>query len=86
VLELKDVDFVRDGKLLLAGVSLTVASGERWSTSCLRVEGEGRSAPRALDDVVRLGGSGLLQAGVPEAGPGGVRAHGARLSGRGGFS
>lgn len=31
MLELKDVDFVRDDKLLLSGVSLTVGEGERWA-------------------------------------------------------
>jgi iron complex transport system ATP-binding protein len=41
VLELKDVDFVRDGKLLLAGVSLTVGEGERWAL--LGPNGAGKS-------------------------------------------
>jgi len=41
VLELKDVDFVRDGKLLLGGVSLTVGEGERWAL--LGPNGAGKS-------------------------------------------
>ncbi|GAA0622793.1 ABC transporter ATP-binding protein [Kribbella sandramycini] len=41
MLELKDVDFVRDGKLLLGGVSLTVAGGERWAL--LGPNGAGKS-------------------------------------------
>ncbi|MFI5697337.1 ABC transporter ATP-binding protein [Kribbella sp. NPDC051586] len=41
MLELKDVDFVRDGKLLLAGVSLTVGEGERWAL--LGPNGAGKS-------------------------------------------
>jgi iron complex transport system ATP-binding protein len=41
VLELKDVDFVRDGKLLLAGVSLTIGEGERWAL--LGPNGAGKS-------------------------------------------
>ena len=41
MLELKDVDFVRDGKLLLGGVSLTVGEGERWAL--LGPNGAGKS-------------------------------------------
>ncbi|MGW6280107.1 ABC transporter ATP-binding protein [Kribbella sp. NPDC055071] len=41
MLELKDVDFVRDGKLLLGGVSLTVLEGERWAL--LGPNGAGKS-------------------------------------------
>jgi iron complex transport system ATP-binding protein len=41
VLELKDVDFVRDGKLLLSGVSLTAGEGERWAL--LGPNGAGKS-------------------------------------------
>jgi len=41
VLELKDVDFVRDGKPLLSGVSLTVGEGERWAL--LGPNGAGKS-------------------------------------------
>ncbi len=41
MLELKDVDFVRDGKLLLAGVSLTIGEGERWAL--LGPNGAGKS-------------------------------------------
>jgi iron complex transport system ATP-binding protein len=41
MLELKDVDFVRDGKLLLSGVTLTVGEGERWAL--LGPNGAGKS-------------------------------------------
>ncbi|TCC60552.1 ATP-binding cassette domain-containing protein [Kribbella pittospori] len=41
MLELKDVDFVRDGKVLLGGVSLTVGEGERWAL--LGPNGAGKS-------------------------------------------
>ena len=41
MLELKDVDFVRDGKLLLGGVSLTIGEGERWAL--LGPNGAGKS-------------------------------------------
>jgi iron complex transport system ATP-binding protein len=41
VLELKDVDLVRDGKLLLAGVTWTVGEGERWAL--LGPNGAGKS-------------------------------------------
>ncbi|TDW15557.1 ABC transporter ATP-binding protein [Kribbella kalugense] len=41
MLELKDVDFVRDGKSLLSGVTLTVGEGERWAL--LGPNGAGKS-------------------------------------------
>jgi energy-coupling factor transporter ATP-binding protein EcfA2 len=50
VLELKDVDFVRDGKLLLAGVSLTVGEGERWAL--LGPNGAGKSTLLGLCGAV----------------------------------
>ncbi|MGW1342311.1 ABC transporter ATP-binding protein [Kribbella sp. NPDC002412] len=46
MLELKDVDFVRDGKLLLAGVTLTVGEGERWAL--LGPNGAGKSTLLSL--------------------------------------
>ena len=50
MLELKDVDFVRDGKLLLAGVSLTVGEGERWAL--LGPNGAGKSTLLGLCGAV----------------------------------
>jgi iron complex transport system ATP-binding protein len=50
VLELKDVDFVRDGKLLLAGVSMTVGEGERWAL--LGPNGAGKSTLLGLCGAV----------------------------------
>jgi iron complex transport system ATP-binding protein len=50
VLELKDVDFVRDGKLLLSAVSLTVGEGERWAL--LGPNGAGKSTLLGLCGAV----------------------------------
>ncbi|HEY3560088.1 MAG TPA: ATP-binding cassette domain-containing protein [Kribbella sp.] len=50
MLELKDVDFVRDGKLLLSGVSLTVGEGERWAL--LGPNGAGKSTLLGLCGAV----------------------------------
>ncbi|WP_432880757.1 ABC transporter ATP-binding protein [Kribbella sp. CA-245084] len=50
MLELKDVDFVRDGKLLLSGVSLTVGEGERWAL--LGPNGAGKSTMLGLCGAV----------------------------------
>lgn len=50
MLELKDVDFVRDGKLLLGGVSLTVGEGERWAL--LGPNGAGKSTLLGLCGAV----------------------------------
>ncbi|MFG1817140.1 ABC transporter ATP-binding protein [Kribbella sp. NPDC049174] len=50
MLELKDVDFVRDGKLLLAGVSLTIGDGERWAL--LGPNGAGKSTLLGLCGAV----------------------------------
>ena len=50
MLELKDVDFVRDGKLLLSGVSLTVGDGERWAL--LGPNGAGKSTMLGLCGAV----------------------------------
>ncbi|MEV4260313.1 ATP-binding cassette domain-containing protein [Kribbella sp. NPDC049584] len=50
MLELKDVDFVRDGKLLLSGVSLTVGEGERWAL--LGPNGAGKSTMLSLCGAV----------------------------------
>jgi iron complex transport system ATP-binding protein len=50
VLELKDVDFVRDGKLLLSGVTLTVGEGERWAL--LGPNGAGKSTMLGLCGAV----------------------------------
>lgn len=50
MLELKDVDFVRDGKLLLSGVTLTVGEGERWAL--LGPNGAGKSTLLGLCGAV----------------------------------
>ncbi|HWD81658.1 MAG TPA: ATP-binding cassette domain-containing protein [Kribbella sp.] len=50
MLELKDVDFVRDGQLLLSGVSLTVGEGERWAL--LGPNGAGKSTMLGLCGAV----------------------------------
>jgi iron complex transport system ATP-binding protein len=50
VLELKDVDVVRDGKLLLSGVSVTVGEGERWAL--LGPNGAGKSTMLGLCGAV----------------------------------
>jgi iron complex transport system ATP-binding protein len=50
VLELKDVDFVRDGKLLLSGISVTVGEGERWAL--LGPNGAGKSTLLGLCGAV----------------------------------
>jgi iron complex transport system ATP-binding protein len=50
VLELKDVDFVRDGKPLLSGVSLTAGEGERWAL--LGPNGAGKSTLLGLCGAV----------------------------------
>ncbi|GAA2837388.1 ATP-binding cassette domain-containing protein [Kribbella solani] len=50
MLELKDVDFVRDGKPLLTGVSLTAAEGERWAL--LGPNGAGKSTMLGLCGAV----------------------------------
>ena len=50
MLELKDVDFVRDGKPLLSGVSLTAGEGERWAL--LGPNGAGKSTLLGLCGAV----------------------------------
>ncbi|MFF0264458.1 ABC transporter ATP-binding protein [Kribbella sp. NPDC004536] len=50
MLELKDVDFVRDGKELLSRVSLTVGEGERWAL--LGPNGAGKSTLLGLCGAV----------------------------------
>lgn len=50
MLELKDVDFVRDGKPLLSRVSLTVGEGERWAL--LGPNGAGKSTMLGLCGAV----------------------------------
>jgi iron complex transport system ATP-binding protein len=59
VLELKDVDLVRDGKLLLSGVSLTAGEGERWAL--LGPNGAGKSTLLGLCGAVTFPTRGTVE-------------------------